>query len=257
MKQLVGANQTAFIRGRSILDSFKCVQSAAALLRKKKIPKMLFKLDISKAFDTLSWAFLLEVLHALGFSTRWRDWISILLASASSRVLVNGMPGAKIIHRRGVRQGDSLSPLLFVIAMDCLSRLITGAVCAGALQQMELPQVKHHCSLYADDVILFASPTPHEALALKQLLHTFGTASGLTANLNKCSVTPISVPCEELSEIADTLGYTVVDFPIIYLGLPLSSKALPKGQLLGIVDAVARRIPAAHGPLMSKSGRLV
>ena len=124
MKYLVPVNQTAFIRGRSILDSFKYVQGAGALYRKKKIPKVLLKLDISKAFDTLSWAFLLDVLQALGFSSRRRDWIAILVASASSRVLVNGVPGPKIIHRRGVRQGDSLSPLLFVLAMDCLNRLV-------------------------------------------------------------------------------------------------------------------------------------
>ncbi|WVZ70260.1 hypothetical protein U9M48_018937 [Paspalum notatum var. saurae] len=200
-----GASASAFIRGRSILDSFKFVQCAAVLFRKRKIPKMLFKLEISKAFDSLSWAFLLEVLAALGFSTRWRDWISILLSLASSQVLVNGSPIPKITHRRGVCQGDFLSPLLFVLAVDCLNRL-------------------YHCSLYADDVILFASPKMLEALALWSLLHSFGVASGLSANLNKCSITPISISSDKLVPIASALGCAVADFPIAYLGFPLSSK---------------------------------
>ncbi|WVZ88407.1 hypothetical protein U9M48_034933 [Paspalum notatum var. saurae] len=239
MKMLLAPNQTAFIRGRSILDSFKYVQSAAALFRKKKIPKMLLKLDISKAFDTLSWAFLLEILGALGFSTKWRDWIAILLSSASSRILVNGVPGPKIIHRRGVRQGDSLSPLLFVLAMDGLNRLVSGAVAAGALRQLELPQVKHHCSPYADDAILFASPTLQEAEALKLLLHTFGVASGLTANLAKCSISPLSVPSEDLAVVTAALGCVVEELLITYLGLPLSARALSKSQLHGLVNTVA------------------
>ncbi|WVZ91592.1 hypothetical protein U9M48_037742 [Paspalum notatum var. saurae] len=257
MKLLVRPNQTAFIRGRSILDSLKFVQCAAALFRKRRIPKMLFKLDISKAFDSLSWAFLLEVLAALGFNTRWHDWISILLSSALSQVLVNGSPSAKISHRRGVSQGDSLSPLLFVLAMDCLNRLIEQAVEAGALKRLELSQVKYHCSLYADDVILFASPTLLEASALKSLLHSFGVASGLSANLSKCSVTPISVPADDLVPVANALDYTMVDFPITYLGLLLSSSVLSRSQLHKLVDVVANRLPAALGPMLTRSGRLV
>jgi len=120
---LIQANQSAFIRNRSILDNFKYVQRAAVLLRKKKIPKVLLKLDISKAFDTLSWSFLFEALEAYGFSTNWRGWISTLLRTATSRILLNGQPGPIIQHRRGVRQGDPLSPMLFILAMDVLNRL--------------------------------------------------------------------------------------------------------------------------------------
>jgi hypothetical protein len=65
-------------------------------LRKKKIPKALLKLDISKAFDTVSWPFLLDSLRAFGFGDHWRHWVAMLLASASFRILLNGRPGQAI-----------------------------------------------------------------------------------------------------------------------------------------------------------------
>jgi hypothetical protein len=101
MPCLVSTNQTAFMRKRSILDSYKYVQCAAAVFRRRKIPKLLLKLDISKAFDSLAWSFLLEILLKLGFSTRWCNWISVLLSTASSRILLNGVLG----HRSHIAEG--------------------------------------------------------------------------------------------------------------------------------------------------------
>ena len=115
LPNLVANNQTAFVRGRALHDSYKFVQAASVLFRKKNIPTAMLKIDISKAFDTISWKFLLEVLQALGFGQRWRDWVAILLASASSCLLLNSPPGPKIAHRR------SLSPMLFILAMDALN----------------------------------------------------------------------------------------------------------------------------------------
>jgi hypothetical protein len=79
------------------------VQQMARFLHQQKQPRILLKLDISKAFDSVSWPFLLEVMHHLGFGQIWRDIISGLLGSASTKVLVNGIPGDTILHRRGLR----------------------------------------------------------------------------------------------------------------------------------------------------------
>jgi hypothetical protein len=91
-------------------------------------------LDISKAFDSINWPFMLEVMQALGFSVKWRDWIAALLGSASSKVLVNGQPTEGIRHARGLRQGDPLSPLLFILAIDPLQRIIEVAAQKGILE---------------------------------------------------------------------------------------------------------------------------
>jgi uncharacterized protein YggT (Ycf19 family) len=156
LEQLIAKNQNAFTRRRFIHDNFKYVQRVEVLFKRKKISKILLKLDISKAFDTLSWAFLLELLVVLGFGPRWRRWISQLLASSSSRVLLNGRPGRPIRHFRGVRQGDSLSPMLFILAMDVLNRIFIAAASTSILQPLEVSAVKYQCSLYVDDV--FCSP---------------------------------------------------------------------------------------------------
>ncbi|WVZ55317.1 hypothetical protein U9M48_005990, partial [Paspalum notatum var. saurae] len=257
LPQLVSCNQTAFIRGRTLHDSYKFVQSLAREYRRRKKSRILLKIDISKAFDTLSWAFLLEVLEAHGFSVRWQNWVSVLLSSAASRVLLNGQPGRSIKHRRGVRQGDSLSPMLFILAVDALNRLFDEAVRRGVLSGPDIPRVKYHCSLYADDIVLFFDASTAEALAVKRILRAFGDASGLVANLAKCSITPIGVDEDTTAAIAQVLECRVADFPIRYLGIPLSSGPLPRVEVHRVVEAVQRRLPACHGPLMARSGRLV
>ena len=100
---LVHPSQSAFIQGRSIHDNFRAVQLTCKTLHQKKQSCLLLKIDIAKAFDSVCWPFLLEVLQWLGFSQRWRDWMSILLGLASTKVLLNGRSGNRIYHARGLR----------------------------------------------------------------------------------------------------------------------------------------------------------
>lgn len=239
LDELIQRNQSAFVKGRSILDNFKYVQSAAKLLKKRKIPKILLKLDISKAFDTVAWPFLLELMQAWGFGYLWRDWIALILSTASTRVLLNGQPGGKIIHRRGLRQGNPLSPMLFLLIMDVLNRLFSKASELGLLQPIGHPTIKHRCSMYADDVILFASPVVEEAQTIARVLSIFGGASGLMTNLSKCSITPIFGVEETLQQIQVILPCQITGFPITYLGVPLSTKAIPKASIRPLVQKIA------------------
>lgn len=124
MHELVSLNQSAFIQGRRIHENFKTVQLACRWLHARRCPAVLL---LAKAFDSVAWTFLLEVLEHAGFPARWRDWISTILYTASTWVLVNGRPGDQIRHARGLRQGDPLSPLLFVIVMEVLNELISEA----------------------------------------------------------------------------------------------------------------------------------
>lgn len=102
LKQIVANNQSAFIRERSIHDNFRAVQLACRWLHTKRIPTVLLKADIAKAFDSVAWLFLIEILQHIGFPGRWISWITILLSTASTKVLVNGTSGRRIAHARGL-----------------------------------------------------------------------------------------------------------------------------------------------------------
>lgn len=100
---LVGNHQSAFVKGRSIHDNFMLVQCTARRLHALREPAVMLKLDISKAFDSVQWPVLVEVLTAMGFGARWVDWICGLLATSSTRIMVNGTPGRPIANQIGLR----------------------------------------------------------------------------------------------------------------------------------------------------------
>jgi hypothetical protein len=106
LDSLVSKCQSAFIKKRSIHDNFLYVQNLVWTMHKQKMPTIFLKLDIHKAFDTVSWPYMLEVLQALVFGPRWREWVSILFRTSSSKVLLNGQQGPAFSHRRPRGESD-------------------------------------------------------------------------------------------------------------------------------------------------------
>lgn len=254
---MVAPNQSAFIWGRSIHDNFVLVQHLAKYLHRRGDPRIMMKLDISKAFDSVSWSFLLEVLTRLGFGEKWRAVLCNLLASSSTRVLLNGEPGEEIIHRRGLRQGNPLSPMLFILVMEALTSLIQRADDLGLLTPLATRPVGHRLSIYADDVVLFASPTAAELEFIKALLRVFGEASGLRVNMSKSAVIPIRCVEEHVQQVSNSMECDVSSFPCRYLGLPLSTKRLTAAELQPIIDRIADLLPSWKAALLYKPGRLI
>lgn len=125
------------------------------------------------------------------------------------------------------------------------------------IKRMRPSEIKYQCSFYADDVIMFIRPTVQEATTVKDILEVFGNVSGLRTNLAKCSITPIFGGEEALDDIVNILGCQVQHFPIKYLGLPLTTKRIPKASFQALVEHVATKLPSYKGALMARSGRLI
>jgi hypothetical protein len=133
LPQLVGPHQSAFVRGRCFHENFMMVQGTARKLHSSKQPTILLKLDITKAFDTVDWSFLLEVLRKMGFGASLLACICALISTASTRVLLNGSPRASVANWHGLQQGGPLSPQLFILVMEVLHFALEKATQQGHL----------------------------------------------------------------------------------------------------------------------------
>jgi hypothetical protein len=205
MNALISLNQSAFIKGRNLHDNFLLVRQLARKINKGREAGVLLKLDISRAFDSVSWPFLFQVLGQLGFSDRWLHMLAILFRTATTEVVVNGVPGKRICHVRGLRQGDPLSPLLFVCGMEVLSVAVTKLSELNLLENIRGCNHLQRISLYTDDVVLFAKPKVGDMVVIREMLRLFGDASGLRVNYSKSSATLIHGDARDAQLVSDTL----------------------------------------------------
>jgi hypothetical protein len=138
MPTIVSEEQKGFIHGMDIKDCLCIASEAANLLHNKSFGgNVALKIDITKAFDTLDWNFILKVLKTFGFHDTFCNWIKVILQSAHLSISINGKSHGFFTCSRGVRQGDPLSPLLFCLAEDVLSRSISKLVSQGNLNQIK------------------------------------------------------------------------------------------------------------------------
>jgi hypothetical protein len=135
------------------------------------------------------------MLRRVGFNMAGCDWISVLISTASTRVLLNGDCGSRICHARGLHQGDPLSPMLFLLVMEALNTLIRKADSWSLLHPLGIAGMPHRTTIYANDMVLFIHLAAHRS------------RYGVRGPSSTCL---LYVPCQ------------VVDFPLTYLGMPLS-----------------------------------
>ena len=256
MPSIVSQCQSAFIKTRSIHDNFMAVRTAARRYHRNKTPALFLKLDITKAFDSVRWEYLLNLLQRLGFPQRWRDWIAALLSTSTSRLLLNGVPNPSIRHGRGLRQGDPLSPLLFVIAIDPLHRILELATEMGALTKLRGKSPHLRISMYADDAALFVAPLQDDIRTLANILNSFGEVTGLKTNFQKSTVIPIQCHGIDLGPVLNGLAARRASFPIRYLGLPLYTTRLKNVNFQPVLDKMTAKLNAWNGRNVSMAGRL-
>nr|GEU72270.1 RNA-directed DNA polymerase, eukaryota, reverse transcriptase zinc-binding domain protein [Tanacetum cinerariifolium] len=208
---------------RSILDGPLILNEVIDWYRKRKKKLMIFKVDFEKAFDSLRWDLLELVMAKLGFGTRWCNWIKGCLRHARSSVLVNGSPTAEFEISRGLRQGDPLSPFLFILAMEGLHTLtckaLDNGIFTGAYIGNENLRISH--LIYVDDAIFFGEWSFTNAYNLLCILRCFFLISGLKINVHKSNILGICASDEETSGMANVIGCRSSKLPLKYLGVPV------------------------------------
>jgi hypothetical protein len=223
--RVIHQNQYEFIKSRSIQDCLAWSFKYMHMCHKSKKEMIILKLDFEKAFDTIDHEVIIQILRHKGFPGKWIEWIQGVLTSATSSVLLNGTPGKVFHYRRGVRQGDPLSPLLFVLAADLLQSVINKAKENGILKlpidvgySNDFPIVQ-----YVDDTLMIMEVSSQQLFALKALLNTFVESTCLRVNYSKSCMYPINITQEKLKHLAATFNCQMGAMPFTYLGLPLST----------------------------------
>ena len=255
---LISNQQNGFVKGRHIHNSIGITSECFNMLDRKNFGgNIAIKLDIAKAFDTLDWGFLLKVLTAFGFSTVFINWIKCILNSAMLSILVNGTPCGYFSCSRGVRQGDPLSPILFCLAEEVLSRYISFHADNGSLKPISSPKgikAPTH-SLYADDVILFCRGDKTNLKLVQKILDDYAKASGQFINKSKSKIYFGKEAVHRKPEITTTMGMAAGSTPFNYLGVPIF-KGKPKLlHLLPVAEKVRLKLEGWAGKVLSFAGR--
>jgi len=184
LPEIIHSNQNAFVKGRSIFDAIRTIDDLMEYTKEKDLPGILVAIDFEKAFDTLNLNFLIRTLHKFNFGPSFIQWIRTLYKNVKSCVMNNGFTTGPFTLSRGVRQGDPLSPYLFIIALETLTIKIRND---DSIKGFKIGGETTKLSLFADDMTCFVRDKESYA-SLFAILESFGSCSGLRVNHEKTEI---------------------------------------------------------------------
>ncbi|XP_035551510.1 uncharacterized protein LOC118349853 [Juglans regia] len=260
---IISPSQSAFIPGRMISDNIMVAYEALHTMKtrqKGKLGSMAIKLDMSKAYDRIEWSFLEAMLKQLGFCVSWCRLIMRCVSSVSYSVLVNGKPGRKFKPSRGLRQGDPISPYLFILCAKGLSALLNSSEERGLTKGVTLARggTRINHLLFADDCVLFGRANCEEWENLMEVLKVYERASGQFLNKEKTSIffsSNTKSVCKDL--ILRDGGSIVCGSYEKYLGLPSVVGRSKHNTFKSIKDRIWQKISCWKNRFLSTAGKEV
>ncbi|KAL0283663.1 UNVERIFIED_CONTAM: Transposon TX1 uncharacterized protein [Sesamum radiatum] len=256
---LISPSQNAFVPGRLISDNVLLAQELFSGYNQCRLPpRCALKVDLRKAYDTVEWDFLIATLQLFGFPATFIRWIEECVTSAHYSVVVNGGVHGFFAGARGLRQGDPMSPYLFVLVMEVLHMILQQLIEQDGefryhwrCQDLKLFQLS-----FADDLILLCKADVRSVNLFSRGLDLFASLSGLHTNPQKSQLIISKAASGLRDSLLATLGFQEGLLPLRYLGLPLISARLSITDCQPLLQKIDSRIKGWEGVQISFAGRV-
>ena len=214
---------------------------------------------MNKAFDRVSWPYLISILRAFEFCEQWIDQVQRLVSNNYFSILINGESRGFFKSSRGVHQGDPLSPGLFIIAAELFFRSLNLMLDDPNFTHYAIPRncpVISHLS-YADDIIIFSSGLKKSLNAIKKVIKIYENCSGKRVNNQKsCFMVGKNITNSRKVVIKNTSGFNQKRSPMTYLGCPIFTGRKVKCLFTGLIDSIRGRMSNWSKNFLSSGGRL-
>lgn len=261
LPSIISPSQSAFISGRLISDnSLLATEILHCLRSRRRGPKgfLALKLDMSKAYDRIEWTFLEQIMLKLGFTAPWVRLVLECVTTVSYSFLVNGSGCGYLSPSRGLRQGDPLSPYLFLLCAQGFSSYLEHAERSGALQGVSIcrgaPPVSH--LFFADDCFLFARATLDNCRTISEALAWYELVAGQKINFQKSAISfSKNVKQQARREMALFLGVEGVDQHHQYLGLPMNVGRSKSVSFTFLKERLGKKLYSWRRKLLSGAGK--
>jgi hypothetical protein len=227
-QKTISPPQTTFLPGRDIMEGVIVLHEIIHDMHRKKQNGIIFKIDFEKAYEKVSWSFVQQTLRMKGFSSMWRRWVASFMEGGHVGRTMNDTVCQKFQTKKGVRQDDPYSPILFNIVVDILAILINRAKGEWQLSGVIPHLVDDDLSIlqYMDDTILFMEHNFEQTKNMKLLLSAFEQLSVLKINFHKREIFYFGEAKNYESQYEQLFGCKKVTFPFRYLGIPMHNRKL-------------------------------
>ena len=260
LPHIVSMNQSCFVRGRSISENIMLAQE---IIHGIKAPKegrnLVIKLDMVKAYDRVSWAYTCLILRKMGFSEIFIDRIWRIMSNNWYSIVINGRRYGFFHSTRGLKQGDPLSPALFILGAEVFSKhlnfLYQNHLYIGFNMNKKGPQVNHLS--FADDIIIFTSTDNTSLQLIMKVIEDYEAVSDQKVNKEKSyfMVTP-KTSNGIIDNIKRITGFSMKNSPINYLGCPLYIGGQRIIYFSEVVDKVIKKISGWQSKILNFGGKI-